>query len=321
VTTFRDVVKWKTQYQKRQWEAVAYENHEFTAALYEKKGNVATIILNRPDKRNALNDKMFADLLAGLHKANDDPGVRVVIIKGAGSNFSAGHDLSSPLGEESPPVHPDLKPNVRDFFNLERRRCAKYEDISRFPKPTIAQVHGTCIGAGGEIHAACDFTIAAEDAQFGVRGFGVAPIGVFGAPVSSWPSGSHKLSAGKTLPEISGREMAEMGAVNSAVPPEKLEEETARWAEALARLAPDSLAVTKEFINGVVDLTGEGIGWRSHFETHIAIQWIRFRSGEVNFYREKKEGGLKGFLKERKAHATPTSPESAAALKDRERGE
>ena len=88
MTRFQDVIKWKSQYQKRQWEAVPYEGREFTAALYDKDGEIATITLNRPEKRNALNDKMFEDFLAALHRANDDREVKAVIIKGAGGNFS-----------------------------------------------------------------------------------------------------------------------------------------------------------------------------------------------------------------------------------------
>ena len=303
--TFRDVVKWKTQYQKRQWEATPYEGREFSAALYEKDGFIARITLNRPEKRNALNDAMFSDLMAGLHKANDDPEVKVVIIRGAGTNFSSGHDLSSPEGEESPPVHPSLAPCVRDFYNIEKRRCNKHEDIFNFPKPTIAQIHGYCIGAGMEIQAACDITIAAEDAQFGLRGFGIAPLGLYGHNVGPWPGASPKQLGGIFLPELSGKKMEEVGAINKAVPASKLEEEVNKWAQAIASQPQDALAVTKECINGMLDITGHGAMWRTHYEGHIMIQWVRFRKDEVSFYKSKKDKGLKGFLQERAMHSTP----------------
>lgn len=305
MTTFRETIKWVTQYQRRQWEATPYEGREFSAALYEKDDTIARITLNRPEKRNALNDAMFSDLMAGLHNANDDTEVRVVIIRGAGPNFSAGHDLSSPVGDESPPIHPSLSPNVRDFYNIERRRCNKHEDLFNFPKPTIAQVHGYCIGAGAEIQAACDITIAAEDAQFGIRGFGVAPTGLYGHNVGPWPGASHKQWAGKILPELSGKEMEMVGAINKAVPLEKLEEETNKWAQVIANQPRDALAVTKEFINGMLDITGYGAMWRTHYEGHVMIQWVRFRGDEVSFYKSKKDRGLKGFLQERAMHATP----------------
>lgn len=305
MTTFRETIKWVTQYQRRQWEATPYEGREFSAALYEKDDTIARITLNRPEKRNALNDAMFSDLMAGLNKANDDTEVRVVIIRGAGPNFSAGHDLSSPVGDESPPIHPSLSPNVRDFYNIERRRCNKHEDLFNFPKPTIAQVHGYCIGAGAEIQAACDITIAAEDAQFGIRGFGVAPTGLYGHNVGPWPGASHKQWAGKILPELSGKEMEMVGAINKAVPLEKLEEETNKWAQVIANQPRDALAVTKEFINGMLDITGYGAMWRTHYEGHVMIQWVRFRGDEVSFYKSKKDRGLKGFLQERAMHATP----------------
>ena len=248
---------------------------------------------------------MFSDLMAGLHKANDDPEVKVVIIRGAGTNFSSGHDLSSPEGEESPPVHPSLAPCVRDFYNIEKRRCNKHEDIFNFPKPTIAQIHGYCIGAGMEIQAACDITIAAEDAQFGLRGFGIAPLGLYGHNVGPWPGASPKQLGGSFLPELSGKKMEEIGAINKAVPASKLEEEVDKWAQAIASQPQDALAVTKECINGMLDITGHGAMWRTHYEGHIMIQWVRFRKDEVSFYKSKKDKGLKGFLQERAMHSTP----------------
>ena len=84
----------RTQYQRNQWENMEYRGRKYKEALYEKiSDNIARITLNRPERRNALNDGMFGDLGAGLHEANDDPDVRVVIIRGAGTSFGAGHEL------------------------------------------------------------------------------------------------------------------------------------------------------------------------------------------------------------------------------------
>src|SRR5262249_12738434 len=142
------------------------------AVLYETDGPLAYLTLNRPERRNAFNDALFAGLLAGLHRALVDDAVRVVIVRGAGLGFSAGHDLTSPTQagaepEETPPIPPQLRPTVADYYNIERRRCHKYEDLLSYPKLLLAQVHGFCIGAGEFVQAVCDFTYAATDAQFG----------------------------------------------------------------------------------------------------------------------------------------------------------
>ncbi|OGW15464.1 MAG: hypothetical protein A3G93_12070 [Nitrospinae bacterium RIFCSPLOWO2_12_FULL_45_22] len=293
----------KTQYQFCQWEHMEYQGRQYKDALYEKKGKIAYITLNRPEKRNAYNDGMFGDMLAGLHQANDDPEVKVVVIRGAGINFSAGHDLSSPKEEESPPVSPSLNPTVVDYYGFERRRCNKHEDIFNYPKPTIAQVHGYCIGAGEIVAAMCDITIAAEDAQFGARGFGRFVNGINNYPI--YPIGSNKAYCGRMLPEISGKEAEQLGTVNLAVPKEKLDEEVNRWAEMLSLLPAEVFTLAKEWFSGMLDINGWGTAMRAHYGAHLMLQYIRFRPDEISLYKERRDRGLKGFVAQRAASATP----------------
>ncbi len=307
-------LKFKTQYQKNQYEEayqkMVREGGKHEAVIYEKVGRIAWITLNRPEKMNALNDALYEGLLAGLGQAAQDPEVRVVVIKGAGRGFCAGHDLASTKTDETTPVHPDRAPTVRDYFGLERRRCSKYEDVLNFPKPIIAQVHGICIGAGENLQASCDITIVAEDAQIGVRGFGRVTAEDFDYIIAPWPSGSQKIRAGRMLPEITGKEAAELGLVNKAVPADKLEEEVNRWAEALASIPPDALTFAKETINGIQDITGFGLSQRGHYEGHLALQFVRFRPDETNMYKSQRDKGFKAFLTERAMHATPGEKEA-----------
>ncbi|MDY7033692.1 MAG: enoyl-CoA hydratase-related protein [Thermodesulfobacteriota bacterium] len=307
------LIKWHTQYQKNQCEEAyrkkAKEGRSYESIIYEKDGKIARITLNRPEKSNALNDALYFDLLAGLGEASQDPDVRVIVIKGSGRAFCSGHDLSSPQGDESPPIDPKYHPTVRDFFQFERRRCQKYEDIMNCPKATIAQVHGFCIGAGEGIQASCDMTIAAEDAQFGTRGFsrltmGITAMGGSGAP-HTWPGGSERYRAGRMLPEISGKEAAELSLINKAVPADELEKEVERWAQALSLIPPERLAIVKEGINGTLDITGLGNAFRNHYNIHLALQFIRFRPNETNLYKARRDKGLKGFIQTRAEHATP----------------
>ena len=318
--TFADrdmgLIEWRTQYQKDQceeaYERMVREGESYQTIIYEKEDHIARITMNRPEKRNALNDALYHDLLAGLGQASQDDDIRVIVIKGAGMNFCAGHDLSSPPGDESPPIDPKYHPTMRDFFQLERRRCGKYEDILNCPKVTIAQVHGRCIGAGEGIQAACDFTIAAEDAILGARGFGRLTLGITGASLmfghygtfNPWPCGSEKPRAGRMLPEITGREAADLGLINKAVPPEQLEEEVNKWAKASALVPNSPMVIAKETINGIDDIAGYGSQLRNHYDMHISLQFVRFRPDETSLYKDRKDKGLKGFIQSRAAHAT-----------------
>lgn len=295
----------KTQYQKSQWENLEYRGRKYKDALYEKvTDNIACITLNRPEKRNAFNDGQFNDLGAGLHEANDDPDVRVVIIRGAGTCFGAGHELSSPKEEESPPVNPGLNPTGVDYYGFERRRCGKHEDIMNYPKIAIAQIHGYCIGASEIVAQSCDFIIAAEDAQFGNRGFGRFSFNICNWP-GFWPAESNKLWGGRIMSEISGREAADMGIITKAVPFAELEAEVMKWAQAICKMPPQILFFTKEWLNGITDITGIGMAWRQHYAEHNMLQYVRFHPEEVNLYKTRRDKGLKGYVTARSVTATP----------------
>ncbi|MFH1086989.1 MAG: enoyl-CoA hydratase/isomerase family protein [Chloroflexota bacterium] len=305
----------KTWYQNSQWEAAPYKDRKYSAALYSKEGGIATITLNRPEKRNALNDAMFNDLMAGLHQASHDHGVRAVVIRGAGTNFSSGHDLSSPPQEESTPIPPGLNPTLRDYYGVERRRCGKYEDILDFPKPLIARVHGRCIGAAQAIVYACDLVIASTDAAFGVRGFNR-----FFLHISDWqglwPGGSYKQFAGHLTPVMTAEEAEAIGLINKAVPPARLDSEVASWAEALAALPTGAFAVAKRWLTGVADIAGQTMSLRCHYAGHLNVQYVRFRPDEVNFYRVRRDRKtLKGFIDER-ARVYVDEPGRAASSPD-----
>jgi len=297
--------EFNTQYQKCEWEHAEYRGREYQDALYDKVNDrIVRITFNRPEKRNAFSHRMFEDMFAGLHQANDDPDVRVVIMRGAGICFGAGHELSSPENEDSPPMHPSKNPTMVDYYGFERRRCTKWETISDFPKLTIAQVHGHCIGASQMVATCCDLVIAAEDAQLGIRGFGNLHHGVSYLPI--WPLWSNKAYAGHVIPETSGKQAAELGFINKAVPRDKLEEETLKWAGVLSQIPSEVIAITKEWINGSLDITGMGSAQqRNHFISHLTLQYVHFRPYEVNLYKAKRDKGLKGFLKDRAISATP----------------
>ena len=122
-------------------------------------GGVLRITLNRPDKLNAFNDVMHAELRAAIDRAHDDAGVRAVLLTGAGRGFCAGQDLSDrdPRKMDGPP---DLGHTIETFYNPLIRR------IRDLPKPVICAVNGVAAGAGANLALACDIVLAARSAKF-----------------------------------------------------------------------------------------------------------------------------------------------------------
>ncbi len=126
-----------------------------TTVLYDCADGVATITLNRPHSRNALNRAMCEDLVSAAAAAAADREVRLVLVRGAGPVFCAGADLKERAGM-----------SVDEVRNRRLRGFAAYHALEALPMPTIAVVHGAAIGSGSEIAAACDFIIATPDATF-----------------------------------------------------------------------------------------------------------------------------------------------------------
>lgn len=128
----------------------------YTSILLERDGPIATVIVNRPDKRNALNAAARAELLDALDTLRGDHGVRVVLFTGAGEKaFVAGADIQE-FAQRTP---------LEQRAAMAGRRV--FDEIATFPKPTIAVINGLALGGGCELALACDFRIAADSARLG----------------------------------------------------------------------------------------------------------------------------------------------------------
>lgn len=155
---------------------------EYTYYLVEKKGPVAWVYLNRPEKKNAMNPPAWSEAPAVFDGLDKDPEVRAIVLAGKGEGFCAGIDLMSMVGEIPELMDPAQKGGVkarliqRIYPLQETMTC-----IERCRKPVIAAVHGACIGAGLDMIAACDIRLGSADAVFSLReaavGF-VADVGV-----------------------------------------------------------------------------------------------------------------------------------------------
>ena len=220
----------------------------FDTIIYETEGPLATVTLNRPDKLNAINAAMVAELGTALDQAEADGEIQAIILAGAGRAFSAGFDLDTDA-DEAEADSSALRRELTDDFNI----------IMRFwdcPKPTIAAVHQYCLGSAMEMAVACDITIATETCRFG------APEVKFGsgivALVLPWFIGPKRakdlLLTGDD--KVTAQQALQYGLVNRVVAADRLLEEARSVALGIAK--NDSLAVriTKRASNKTYDIAG-----------------------------------------------------------------
>lgn len=218
--------------------------------LIDREGPITFLTLNRPDRLNALNEPMLDGLRAAL-AAEERSESRVIVIRGAGRAFSAGHDLSSDSHEVVEPGD-----SVAD-----RDRQASYIDlffrIWDHPKPVVAAVHGYCMAGATQLVTFCDFTVVADDAV--VTASPVLPLGGgFISPLLAYKVGANKARLLSFVPgyRMSGVEAAEWGWATTAVPADRLDAYV-RWLACSVASTPASvLRMKKIAINRVLELQG-----------------------------------------------------------------
>jgi len=207
---------------------------------YEVAERVATITLNRPDKRNAISSQMIADLLAALDAA-DGSDARVVILTGAGKAFCAGMDLDGLRAIAEQPQHA----NIED----SRRMAKMFARIYTFPKPLISAVNGAAIAGGCGIATLADFTLAVPDAKFGYTevtiGFIPALVSVFLRRQVGEKTARDLLLSGRIIDAAEG---LRLGLVTEIVAADALLDRTRELAAALLASSPTSIARTKRLL-------------------------------------------------------------------------
>jgi methylglutaconyl-CoA hydratase len=203
-------------------------------------GEVATITLNRPEKRNAISPEMIADLFAAFREA-EASSARVVILTGAGKAFCSGMDLEAlkSLASQSP----------GEQIEDAQRLASLYRRIWSFPRPTIAAVNGHAIAGGCGLATLCDFTLSVPDAKFGypeVRiGFLPAVVSVFLFRQIDEKHARDLLLTGRT---IDAAEAHRIGLVTQIVPPLELLNAAHALAATLLEASPSSLLMTKKLL-------------------------------------------------------------------------
>jgi len=204
-------------------------------------GPVVTVLLNRPQARNALSLELCDAIVDALKSAERDPAVRVVIVAGAGPVFCSGADFAAVSG-----------PRGVDFLPAFERML---EAVARHPLPTIARVHGAALGGGLQLATVCDFRVVAGDVRLGI------PSSRLGVVVNlenverlvdliGSARAKEILMTGRT---ISGVEACDFGLATEVCEPEDLERTTERFALDMAALAPLSVRGAKQAIRTVLD--------------------------------------------------------------------
>lgn len=216
--------------------------------LYEKKGKVGNIIINRPKARNAFNQELVENLGGFIRRADEDRDTNAIVISAVGDKaFSAGFDIKESIGDPIVDVVP-RRENTR--LELETWR-----EVWRCKKPVIASVQGFCIGGGLHLALMCDLIVASEDAVFGEPevAFSYVP----DILIEPWKLPMNKARQLLYLGEyLTAEELRECGVVNKVVPFEKLKEETDKIAERLASMPPDTMAMLKYQVNKTYEIQG-----------------------------------------------------------------
>ena len=243
-------------------------NHEAAeehVVQYEVQGPLALVTMHRPEYHNAQNSRMTYALDAAFRQACDDDSVKVIVLRGAGKHFSAGHDIGTPGRDVNQSFdraslwydHVN-KPGGEFLYAREQEvylgMCRRWRDM---PKPTIAMVQGACIAGGLMLAWVCDLIIASDDAYFS------DPVVRMGIPGVEYFAHVHELNPRIAkeflfLGERMGAERAcQMGMVNKVVPRDVLEDVTLDVARRIAQMPRLGLQLTKQAVNNAEDLMGK----------------------------------------------------------------
>lgn len=251
----------------------------FETITVERRGRVAVMTINRPDKLNALNNKVHLEGVAALDDLRKDDDVRVLVLTGAGEkSFVAGADITEFEGKT--PV------TQRDSFH-ER---SLFNSIDTFPKPVIAMVNGFCLGGGNELAMACDIRMASDNARFSQPEINLG-IMCGGGGTQRLP---RLVGEGRAMETVLTGDMIDaaaaerIGLVNHVFPADQLEAETMKLAEKIAEKAPIALQLSKEAVK---------FASRSNLDEGLRREVDLFA---ICFSTDDKREGVVAFLEKRK---------------------
>ena len=259
---------------------------------YRASDGIGRVRLNRPEKLNALSRELQDELVDCMERADDDPDVRVMTLRGNGRAFCAGYDITPPSTPEAQAAARAQRDNIRADIHRMKRTPNTMNTILNLSKPVIVGVHGYCIAGGTDLAMHCDIIIAADDAQIGfppVRSMGTPPTHMWtymvGPQWAKW-----FLLTGES---VSGSRAEELGLVWKSVPGEGLDAAVEDLARTMARIPWELLAANKSIVNKAMDLMGR-----------FTLQYIAAETDAIahqapivkEFSRMAREEGLKSAL-------------------------
>jgi feruloyl-CoA hydratase/lyase len=218
----------------------------------EREDGITFVMLNRPDKRNAMSPALHYEMEDALMRLADDQRTKVLVLGGEGEAWCAGQDLKLYFRETA------NNPEERRRSNAASHRW-RWEMLSRFPRPTVAMVNGYCFGAAFTQLSAVDFAVTAEEAVYGLSevNWGIIPGGIVSWNLTDMMLPRHAMYYAATGESFDGKRAVELGLANFAFPRKRLREETLKFARKLMKLNPAVLRFTKEAIRSVRGMTAE----------------------------------------------------------------
>lgn len=265
---------------------------DYTHLLYEvDEDRICWLTLNRPEKLNAMNLKLIAELQAGLERADAAEDVNVIVIQGAGRGFCAGHDLDEDAAED--------RSSIYEYRAHYFKQFDEFTTPWRITKPVIASVNSIAIGKGFELSLFCDVTIASDDTRIGyneVR-YGISGHCMFLPWLVNMKTAKDLLLTGR---ELTAAEAKEMGLVTEVVPLEQLKEATLKKARLMARIPREMQRMHKMYLNRVYEMQGLRTATDYYLE-QVAILGAQPVSEYEAFSKATAELGLKTALAEANA--------------------
>ena len=281
----------------------------------ETNPRVARLLLNRPERLNAINDEMPREIRAAVEWANANAEVHVIVVEGAGKGFCGGYDLAfyaeqdrdHPCQQEKYPWDPMLD------YNHMKRFTEDFMSLWRSPKPTIAKVHGAAAAGGSDIALCCDLLVMAEDARIGYM-----PTRVWGCPTTAmWTFRLGPVRAKQMMftgDLIDGRKAAEWGLANLAVPSAELDARAMELAERIAGVPSSHLAMHKMVVNQVMLTMGLE---QTQMMATVFDGITRHNPEGLWFRRYAQEAGFKEAVKWRDSgRPIPEGDEARALIRD-----
>ncbi|NBP04723.1 MAG: 2-(1,2-epoxy-1,2-dihydrophenyl)acetyl-CoA isomerase [Bacteroidetes bacterium] len=258
---------------------------ESPAVLYEKKGNVAHITLNRPDVFNAFNDDQSYQLQDALKQANKDEEVRVVVLTGSGKAFCSGQDLKAIAGSKNRSLSESLYKRYNPIIRAMRE----------MPKPIIGRINGVAAGAGASLALACDFIIAAEHASLIEVFVNVGLVPDSGSsyflPKAISPARAFEMCT--MAQKVTAQQALEWGLINRVVAAEALDEEVAKAANYYATAPTLAIGMIKKMLNKATHSDLETMLQYEAYCQEIAGRSEDYREG-VTAFNEKRKPEFKG---------------------------